>query len=169
MQLRIEPWTEDDLALERRINVPAMKTYLGGQEAEEQVLARHNRLLDLPANGTGQMFRIVVDNSPAGAVGYWDRVWHGETVYEMGWSILPEFQRRGIATAATAAAIARAATAGKHMLIHAFPAVENLASNAVCRKLGFTLTGDCTLEFPPGSFMHCNDWRLNLIESARML
>jgi RimJ/RimL family protein N-acetyltransferase len=46
--------------------------------------------------------------------------------------------------------------------MHAFPSVDNPASNAICRKLGFTLLGARDFEFPPGSFMRCNDWRLEL-------
>jgi RimJ/RimL family protein N-acetyltransferase len=40
--------------------------------------------------------------------------------------------------------------------------VENLASNAICRKLGFTLVEEAEFEYPPGNFMRCNDWRLDL-------
>jgi len=46
----------------------------------------------------------------------------------------------------------------KHRYIHAFPAFENEASNAVCRKAGFTLIGECEVEFPPGRPMRANDW-----------
>jgi RimJ/RimL family protein N-acetyltransferase len=48
--------------------------------------------------------------------------------------------------------------------MYAFPSVENVASNALCRKLGFTLLGDAEFEYPAGSgiSMRCNDWRLDL-------
>lgn len=47
--------------------------------------------------------------------------------------------------------------------IHAFPGVENAPSNAVCRKAGFTLIeGELRFEYPPGTFMVGNDWRLAL-------
>jgi RimJ/RimL family protein N-acetyltransferase len=46
--------------------------------------------------------------------------------------------------------------------VHAFPSVSNAPSNAVCRKLGFTLLEECEFEFPRGNFMRCNDWRLDL-------
>jgi hypothetical protein len=39
---------------------------------------------------------------------------------------------------------------------------QNAPSNAICRKLGFTLLEELEFEYPPGSFMRCNDWRLNL-------
>ena len=49
--------------------------------------------------------------------------------------------------------------------IHAFPAVDNAPSNALCRKLGFTNLGAHEFEYPPGSgqFMRCNDWVLEAL------
>jgi RimJ/RimL family protein N-acetyltransferase len=46
--------------------------------------------------------------------------------------------------------------------MHAFPSVDNLPSNAICRKIGFTLQEEVEFEYPPGNFMRCNDWRLDL-------
>ncbi|HEX3055163.1 MAG TPA: hypothetical protein VHP82_03380, partial [Gaiellaceae bacterium] len=50
----------------------------------------------------------------------------------------------------------------KHRFMHAFPNVDNAASNAICVKLGFELLETCEFEFPKGHFMTCNDWRLDL-------
>jgi RimJ/RimL family protein N-acetyltransferase len=160
-QVRIEPWSEADLDLERRINAPEMMTHLGGPETEEQILARHKRYVEIGGTGTGRMFRIVLlpEREAVGSVGYWGRDWHEETVYEMGWSVLPEFQGRGIAAAAAAAAVASARAEQKHTHIHAFPSVGNPASNAICRKLGFLFMAECDFEYPKGNFMRCNDWR----------
>ena len=69
----------------------------------------------------------------------------------------------GVALALTAAqAIELAKRDGSHRFMHAFPNVENGASNAICRKLGFELLEACEFEFPKGHFMTCNDWRLDL-------
>lgn len=110
------------------------------------------------------MFKIVDEETgeAAGSVGYWEKDWRGGTVYETGWSVLPEFQGRGIAAAATRLVIEAARGDGKHRYLHAFPSVENAPSNAICRKLGFELLGDSEFEYPKGSFMRCNDWRLDL-------
>jgi RimJ/RimL family protein N-acetyltransferase len=35
-----------------------------------------------------------------GSVGYWQREWHGEEIYEIGWMVVPEFQGRGTRPAA---------------------------------------------------------------------
>ena len=51
---------------------------------------------------------------------------------------------------------------GKHRYVHAFPSVENAASNAICRKVGFTFLGAADFEYPKGHFMRCNDWRFDL-------
>ena len=76
--------------------------------------------------------------------------------------VVPEFQGRGIAVAATAQAIELARADDKHRFMHAFPNVENAPSNAICRKLGFELLEACEFEFPKGHVMMCNDWRLDL-------
>lgn len=163
-QVRIEPWADTGLDLLRRLNTPEMKRHLGGPESDEQLLRRHQRYLDTAASGTGRMFRIVLlpEGEAVGTVGYWERAWQGETVYETGWDVLPEFQGRGIASAAAAAAVASARAERKHRYLHAFPSVGNPASNAICRKVGFSLVGECDFEYPPGSFMRSNDWRLDL-------
>jgi RimJ/RimL family protein N-acetyltransferase len=80
----------------------------------------------------------------------------------MGWQVLPGFQGRGLAVRATVAAIGFAAAEGRHPWAHAYPKVDNAASNGVCRKAGFTLLGECDFEFPKGNPIVCNDWRYAL-------
>ena len=76
--------------------------------------------------------------------------------------VVPEFQGRGIAVAATAQAIELARRAGNRRFMHAFPSLDHSPSNAICRKLGFELVEACEFEFPKGHFMTCNDWCLDL-------
>ena len=45
----------------------------------------------------------------------------------------------------------------------AYPSVDNPPSNAICRKLGFTLVEAREFEYPTGHFMQCNVWRLDLL------
>jgi RimJ/RimL family protein N-acetyltransferase len=158
--VRIEPWGPDDLPLlERLLGDPAMMEHLGGPETPDQIAARHARYL---ADKVSGLFRILCDGEPAGWVGYWTRDWREREVYEVGWSVLPEQQGRGIATLATSQAIELARREGQHRFMHAFPSVDNVASNAICRKLGFELLGDIEFEYPKGRLMRCNDWRLEL-------
>jgi RimJ/RimL family protein N-acetyltransferase len=162
-QLRIEPWAESDLDLLRRLNSPEMTAFLGGPEIDEQVLARHSRYVRGRGNGTGEMFRIILlpDGEAVGSIGYWEHDWQDATVYETGWSILPDYQGRGIATEAVRLVVERARAERKHGSLHAFPSIDNAASNVVCRKAGFTLVETCDFEYPPGNLMRCNDWRLD--------
>ncbi|GHF62987.1 N-acetyltransferase GCN5 [Streptomyces mashuensis] len=162
----IEPWAERDLELLRRVNTPEMKQHLGGPETDEQVLARHQRYLAMPAAGTGVMFsvRLGPRGDAAGTIGYWDRLWQDRPVHETGWSVLPEHQGRGIAAAAALAVVERLRGERRLRYLHAFPSVGNPASNAVCRRAGFTLVGECDFEYPAGSghLLRSNDWRLDL-------
>jgi RimJ/RimL family protein N-acetyltransferase len=141
---------------------PAMTEHLGGPEAPEKIVERQGRYERLADCGRGRMFKIVVRGEPAGSVGYWEREWRNEQVWEIGWSVLPAFQGRGVAGLATAQAIAAAEADGAHGAVHAYPSVDNPASNAICRKLGFTFLGAHDFEYPKGNPMRCNDWRLEL-------
>jgi RimJ/RimL family protein N-acetyltransferase len=163
--VHLEPWAEGDLPLlERTLGDARMTEHLGGPESPEKLAERQARF-EQPGSG---MFKIIDDETGegVGSVGYWERTWHGEQVYETGWFVTPAFQGRGIAAAATGQAIALARAEGKHRFLHAFPSVENEPSNAICRKVGFTLIGECEFEYPPGNRMRCNDWRLDLLEPA---
>lgn len=163
-QVEIVSWSADHLELLHQLNAPEMTEHLGGPETDAQVGDRHERYLRIAGKGTGRMFAVVLlpEREPAGSVGYWDRTWKGEQVYEMGWGILPAYQGRGLATAAVSQAIESARAEGAHRAIHAYPGIDNPASNAVCRKLGFKLIGEIEFEYPPGNMMRCNDWRLEI-------
>ncbi|TYC07161.1 GNAT family N-acetyltransferase [Micromonospora sp. WP24] len=162
-QVRIAPWSEDDLALLRRLNAPEVRAHTGGSETDEQVVSRHERYARFSGTGKGCMFTVVLpDGEKVGSVGYWERQWRGEPVYEMGWAVLPEHQGRGLATEAVGAVVAAARDRRTRRWAHAYPSVGNPASNAVCRKAGFTLLGEIDFEYPPGEYMRSNDWRLDL-------
>ncbi|MFB7518184.1 GNAT family N-acetyltransferase [Streptomyces sp. NPDC056144] len=168
--VRLEPWSEEDAGLLRALNAPELMEHLGGPETEEQLERRHQRYVKLSADrtGAGRMFRIVLlpEETVAGSIGFWAREHEGRQVYETGWTVLPGFQGRGVATSATRAVAAEARAAGLHRHLHAFPSAENTASNAVCRKAGFELLGELSFEYPPGHMMTCRDWRLDLAQGA---
>jgi GNAT superfamily N-acetyltransferase len=111
-----------------------MTEHLGGPETPEKLRERQGRYERL--EGGDRMFKIVDTASGAGvgSVGYWTREWRDEHVYEIGWMVVPDFQGRGIAVAATAQAIERAKRDDKHRFMHAFPGVDNAPSNAICRQ-----------------------------------
>lgn len=162
--VHIEMWGKGDLPLLQQLNAPEMTAHLGGPESAAKIADRQSRYEQLANSTTDKMFKIVLDatGESVGSVGYWERTWHGEQVLEMGWGVIPAFQGRGIASAATSQAIAMARSEGTYRFLHAFPSVENQPSNALCQKLGFTCLGDVEFEYPVGHFMQCNDWYLDL-------
>ena len=163
--VHLEPWGPDDLQLlERLLGDPAMMSHLGGPESPQKIAERHVKYQRIGDPGTGRIFKIVDDASGegVGSVGYWPRAWRGEEAYETGWSVLPEFQGRGIAAAGTPQAITHARSEQTRRFLHAFPSLDNAPSNAICRKVGFELIEACAFEYPPGHVMRCNDWRLDL-------
>jgi len=137
-----------------------MTKHLGGPESEEKIRARLGRYMAIKGSDRGMMFVIVVEPGAeaAGSIGYWVREWRGETVWEAGWSVVPELQGLGIATKALALTLEEARREPTHRSIHAFPSIDNGPSNALCRKLGFALVGECDFEYPPGNPLRCNDW-----------
>jgi len=162
--LQLAPWDDRGLALERRSNTAEMKAHLGGVEPDQRVVKRHEGILRSEREGKGGMFLMLIagEPDPVGSVGFWEREWQGEAVYEMGWQVLPGFQGRGLAAAGTIAVLGRAAATGLRRWMHAYPNVTNAASNAVCRKAGFELLGEVPFEYPPGNPIRCNDWRYDL-------
>jgi RimJ/RimL family protein N-acetyltransferase len=161
--VHLEPWGKGDLPLlQKALGDPEMTKHLGGPESPEKIAERQTRY----ERPNSRQFKIIdeVSGEAVGWVGYWQRTWRGEQVYEIGWSVIPGFQGRGIATTATAQAIAVARAENHLRFVHAFPSVANAPSNAICRKVGFTLLGDHEFEYPPRSrrFMRCNDWRFDL-------
>ncbi|MEW2547546.1 GNAT family N-acetyltransferase [Streptomyces sp. NPDC047002] len=176
-RVRLEPWSEADLGLLRALNAPELMVHLGGPETDEQLLARHRRYVALSGDSPrkGRLYRIVLlpeqeaAGGPGGGlapsvgtVGFWENVWDGREIYESGWGLLAAFQGRGIAAAAARAAAAQARAQRTHRELHAFPSVANPASNAVCRRAGYTPRGECAFEYPPGTVLRCNDWWMNL-------
>lgn len=164
--IELRPWSDDDLwVAERFLSDAAMMEHLGGPQSHDRIRDAHRRYLDTNTSGTGQMFTIALGNSTSevvGNIGFWDRTWREELVYETGWMVFPEFQGRGLASQALAMLLARLRRERVHPFVHAFPSIANGPSNAICRKAGFTDLGECALEYPPGHPMRCNDWVLDL-------
>ncbi|MFE9673086.1 GNAT family N-acetyltransferase [Streptomyces sp. NPDC006259] len=164
-QVRLMPWGEGDFWLLERNNAAEMTDHLGGPETAEQLADRHRRYLEL---APGRMYRVVLaeGGETVGAIGYWERSWQGEPVWETGWGVLPEFQGRGLATRAAHAVVEAVREAeretGGHRTLHAFPSVDHPASNAVCRGAGFTLLGQSDFEYPKGHWIKSNDWCVDL-------
>ena len=162
MSVHLEPWGNDDLWLmERLLGDPRMTEHLGGPESPQKLAERQSRY-EKPGS---RQYKIVAAGQAVGAVGYWEKEWRDETVWEVGWLVLPEQQGRGHASKGMALLLEIiAGDPVRHVHVHAFPSVANEPSNAICRKLGFSLLGPMDFEYPAGSgkVMSCNDWRFEL-------
>ena len=165
IDVHLRLWSDDDLPLLMRLmGDPAMTEHLGGPESAEKICERHQRYCQNNVDGKDPMFAIIVEPEgiATGSIGYWEKEWFDEPIWETGWSVLPEFQGYGIATQATALIVERARLEKKFRFLHAFPSVHNAASNAICRKSGFLFRGFLNFEYPPGNMMCCNDWSFDL-------
>lgn len=156
--VRLRPWSSADRSLLELTNAPEMTEHLGGPETAAKLQQRHERYL-LVAN---EMFVVVLAGETVGSIGYWPREWQGEDVYETGWGILPVHQGQGLAVAAARALIALARQEGDRRWLHAYPSADHPASNAVCRKAGFMLVGPTSFEYPKGTWLTSNNWRIDL-------
>ena len=163
MSVRLVPWGDGDFPLlVRLLGDPAMTEHLGGPEDDAALRTRQRRYVEAEDG----VFKVV-DSAGAdvGWVGFWEHEVDGERAFETGWAIVPEHQGRGLAGAATAAAIERMRAVPDHpRYVYAWPNVANGPSNGICRKLGFELVREVELDYPPGSgqMSRWNEWRLAL-------
>jgi RimJ/RimL family protein N-acetyltransferase len=130
----LEPWGGGDSPLlERLMGDPSMSEHLGA-ESPDKLRERQGRYERL--EGGDRMFKIVdvASGAGVGSVGFWTKEWRDEQVYEVGWMVVPAFQGRGIAVAATAQAIGLAERDDKHRVMHAFPNVDNASSASSCSR-----------------------------------
>lgn len=85
MTVRLEPWAVGDLPLlEKTMGDPEMTVHLGGPESPEKLAERQGKYERLADSGTGRMLKIVDEatGEAVGTVGYWDKTWRDEEVYE---------------------------------------------------------------------------------------
>jgi len=159
--IHLRPWGPDDLPLlERLLGDPAMTVHVGGPESAVKLRRLHNDYVSIRPP-FGRMFAIVAEDetTPAGSVGYWLADHGGQTVWELGCSVLPEFQGRGIGTRSLQLACT-AAFEDAARPIHGYPSVDNDPSNAMCRRAGLRLAGEIEVERGPGRTMRVFDWVL---------
>ncbi|MER6299788.1 GNAT family N-acetyltransferase [Kitasatospora sp. NPDC001539] len=138
-----------------------MMAELGGPLPREAVEERLRKDLRLVAEDSAWAKMIVPDGAAdgevAGAVMLWQAEEDGAVVSEIGWMVLPEYQGRGFAKAATRAVLDAAAQDGRWGEVHANPGVANGASNGICRTLGFRLLGERDVDFA-GRILRTNHW-----------
>ena len=161
MELRL--YADEDLPLTEALETdPAVMRELGGPVPREEIAAIHRRRLGGLAAEPWWLVIVPEPGGPAaGTIGMWTTEIEGERVHETGWMLLPEFQGRGIASAALAMLIERARSEPGCTSLHAFPGVTNGPSNALCRKFGFELRGQIDGGYRDATF-RLNHWVLAL-------
>lgn len=156
--------TMDDLPLyERMLTDPDVMGELGGPLPREGLREKLRGIVEGVGRGDTWYAVIVPEEGEAGAgtVCIWEHEDRGEHLTEIGWMLLPELQGRGLATGAVRALLERARAEGRWGVVHAFPGVTNGASNAICRKLGFTKVGERDVDYA-GRTLRCNHWHIDL-------
>jgi RimJ/RimL family protein N-acetyltransferase len=166
--VRLRDITMGDLPLyEQLLTDPVTMAELGGPLPRDGLKRKLRGIVADVLTGQTWYSVIVPDDTAvaAGTVCVWRHEHEGEPINEMGWMVLPEFQGRGLATAAVRSLLERATAERRWDVIHAYPAVTNGPSNAICRKTGFSLIGTRDIEYA-GRALRCNDWRVDLRGNA---
>lgn len=155
----------DDLPLyERMLTDPDMMSELGGPLPKQGLSEKLRGIVESVEAGTVWYYVIVPDSgigAGAGSVCIWDHDWNGERISEIGWMVLPEFQGRGLASEAVRSILHKARSETRWDVIHAFPAVTNAPSNAICQKTGFSRIEERDFDYA-GRVLRCNHWRIDL-------
>jgi RimJ/RimL family protein N-acetyltransferase len=161
----LRPLSLDDLALYEAIHCdPAMMAELGGPLPKEGLADKLRRDVEDVEAGRTWVLAIIPDpdaGTAAGTVAVWDHTWNGNVITEIGWMVLPPFQGQGLGREAVRAVLRRARAERRWEVIHAFPATTNGPSNAICRRMGFSLIEECDFTFR-GRALRCNHWRVDL-------
>jgi RimJ/RimL family protein N-acetyltransferase len=166
--VELRPITMDDLPLYEALHLdPAMMAELGGPLRREGLADKLRGIVEEVRSGKTWYFVIVPEGKrePAGTVCVWRHNWAGEPISEIGWMVLPRFQGRGLASEAVRSVLRRAGGEARWDVLHAFPAVTNAPSNAICRKTGFSFVGQADIDYA-GRTLRCNHWRVDVGPSA---
>jgi RimJ/RimL family protein N-acetyltransferase len=136
--VELRPYADGDIWLTEELETDAaVMSELGGPQPPESIPKTHERRLGAVDGGN---WWLVIEPEPgiaAGTIGVWPTTQDGVEMFEVGWMVLPRFQRRGIASDALAELIDRCRAEPRIDAVHAFPGATNVASNALCRKAGF--------------------------------
>jgi RimJ/RimL family protein N-acetyltransferase len=140
---------------------PVMMAELGGPQPREGIGDKVRRDAAEAAAGLSLIKMIIPDPAEpaavAGSVTLWSHADSGTELSEIGWMVLPEFQGRGVGKRAVRAVLELARDEDRWGVVHAFPAVTNMASNALCRSVGFRLAGEVETLFAGRTF-RTNHW-----------
>ena len=132
MRLRDVQIDDVDAYVQMRCD-PVMMAHLGGPRRPEDMAQKVKRDAAEVAGGRALIYMIVVDGLRADQVAGTVTLWRHDAdgVSEIGWMVLPAFQGRGLASRAVTA-MQQARAEQRWGVVHAYPSIENTASNAIC-------------------------------------
>lgn len=164
MNIALKEYCNDDLWLTEKLELnPEIMGDMGGPTPKDVLRRAHHQRVRAVAGRFAWYFTIVPDgvDQPVGTVGIWPTELLHSPINEMGWMVLPEYQGHGYGTAAAREALSRARFEQRWRLIHALPCVSNMPSNAICKRLGFSLNGEIQLAYR-NQTLWANDWVIEL-------
>ena len=160
--MRLVPYAAGDLDLTAALESdPDVMMELGGPVPPDQIRLIHDKRL--AASASGDWFFTIVADDTSGAVGIagiWQTPWDGGAISELGVMLLPAYRRQRLGLRAAEMMIEMARAEGLFPQIHTFVAVANHPANAGCRDLGFSLLGQCDMDYE-GRPLRCNHWLLD--------
>lgn len=159
VRLRDVQFSDVDAYVRMRCD-PVMMAELGGPLPREGIEEKVRRDVSQAAADVEWIKMIVPDDDSsevAGSVVLWPHEANDETISEIGWMVLPEFQGQGLGKHAVRVLLEAARDYGRWGLVHAFPAVTNAASNGICRSVGFRLARQQDVTFA-GQVFRTNHW-----------
>lgn len=163
--MRLRNVTSDDLDLYiGMFSDPSVMAELGGPLSSDEISEKLRADVAAAASDSAWVLAILPDETAGRAVGnisIWMSERDGEALVEMGWMLLREFHGRGYGSEAAHLALLRALAEDRWRVIHAFPGITNTASNAMCRKNGFTMLGETEVDYR-GHVVLANHWRVDL-------
>jgi RimJ/RimL family protein N-acetyltransferase len=160
VRLRAVRLSDVDIYVRMRCD-PVMMAELGGPLPRDGIEAKVQRDVEESDADRAWIMMVELDeDTVAGSVVLWTHHEDAEPFSEIGWMVLPEFQGRGIAKAATRSLLERAGAQERWGVVHAFPGVTNAASNGICRSIGFTLVGQQDVLFTD-RLLRTNHWQID--------
>ncbi|MER6453663.1 GNAT family N-acetyltransferase [Streptomyces sp900105245] len=159
--MRLRNVSTDDVDAYVRMRCdPVMMADLGGPQSREEMAAKVRRDAEQAAADLAWLKMIVPDPATPEVVAGTVTLWSHDTVSEIGWMVLPEFQGQGLGKRAVRALLEQAREENRWGVVHAFPATGNAASNGICRSVGFRFVSVTDMPFA-GQIFKTNHWSMD--------
>jgi RimJ/RimL family protein N-acetyltransferase len=173
-EMKLVPLSRDDLDLfVSMFGDPEHMAELGGVHPLEKIPSILDKHIGYAEKGTSVTFKIVPTEEDlesyhcdlktgegVGTVCLWEGEFENQPVSEIGWGVATRYKGCGFATKAVRMLLELAKQSGRWGVIHAFTTVTNTPSNAMCARLGFSLLGECDIDYD-GRPLRANHYTFN--------